>query len=161
MARFNVKYETLKKEQTIALQSQRLKGTIVAIGLLFLILISLCFVIVFYRRMSRLAEEKNAILVKEALDRDRLLMLSRQNMEKQLKEEISKLPETVLPAVKLTARELEIGRLTSQGLLSKEVADKLGISQRTVETHKNNLYRKLGINNNAELVSYMHKAGLL
>ena len=88
-------------------------------------------------------------------------MLSRQNMEKQLKEEISKLPETVLPAVKLTARELEIGRLTSQGLLSKEVADKLGISQRTVETHKNNLYRKLGINNNAELVSYMHKAGLL
>ena len=106
-------------------------------------------------------EEKNAILVKEALDRDRLLMLSRQNMEKQLKEEISKLPETVLPAVKLTARELEIGRLTSQGLLSKEVADKLGISQRTVETHKNNLYRKLGINNNAELVSYMHKAGLL
>ena len=161
MARFNVKYETLKKEQTIALQSQRLKGTIVAIGLLFLILISLCFVIVFYRRMSRLAEEKNAILVKEALDRDRLLMLSRQNMEKQLKEEISKLPETVLPAVKLTARELEIGRLTSQGLLSKEVADKLEISQRTVETHKNNLYRKLGINNNAELVSYMHKAGLL
>ena len=83
------------------------------------------------------------------------------DVEKQLKEEISKLPETALPAVKLTARELEIGRLTSQGLLSKEVADKLEISQRTVETHKNNLYRKLGINNNAELVSYMHKAGLL
>ena len=160
MARFNVKYETLKKEQTIALQRQKLNGTLVAIGLLFIILIVLFIAVAFYRKISRLAEEKNAILVREALDRDRLLMLSRQNLERQLKEEINKLPEAVLPAVKLTSRELEIAKLTSQGLLSKEIADKLCISQRTVETHKNNLYRKLGINNNTELVSYMHKAGL-
>lgn len=138
LARFNVHYETLKKEQTIAL----------------------FFALMLYRRSSRLSEEKNAILVKEALERDRLIMLSRQNMEKELKEEIANLSATCLPEVKLTARELEIARLTSQGLLSKEIAERLNISQRTVETHKNNLYRKLGINNNAELVTYMHKAGL-
>ena len=86
-------------------------------------------------------------------------MLSRQNMEKELKEEIESL-HYELPPVKLTSRELQIARLTCDGLLSKEIADRLGISQRTVETHKNNLYHKLGINNMAELVSYMHKAAL-
>ena len=32
---------------------------------------------------------------------------------------------------------------------------KLGISQRTVETHKNNIFKKLGINNTVELMRYM------
>ena len=88
-------------------------------------------------------------------------MLSRQNMEKELKEELAQLSSSAMPAVKLTAREIEIARLSAKGLLSKEIAARFNISQRTVETHKNNLYRKLGINNSAELVSYMHKAGLL
>lgn len=160
LARFNVHYETLKKEQTIALQHQKLKWGAATLILFFVLIIVLCFALRFYRRSSRLSEEKNAILVKEALERDRLIMLSRQNMEKELKEEIANLSATCLPEVKLTARELEIAKLTSQGLLSKEIADRLNISQRTVETHKNNLFRKLGINNTVELVSYMHKAGL-
>ncbi len=160
LARFNVHYETLKKEQTIALQHQKLKWGAATLILFFVLIIALFFALMLYRRSSRLSEEKNAILVKEALERDRLIMLSRQNMEKELKEEIANLSATCLPEVKLTARELEIARLTSQGLLSKEIAERLNISQRTVETHKNNLYRKLGINNNAELVTYMHKAGL-
>ena len=130
-------------------------------SLLLVLMVVLFVACLFYKRSSRLGEEKNAILIKEALERDRLLMLSRQNMEKELKEELAQLSSSAMPAVKLTAREIEIARLSAKGLLSKEIAARLNIAQRTVENHKNNLYRKLGINNSAELVSYMHKAGLL
>lgn len=159
LTRFNVRYETLKKEQIISMQHQKLKWGGICLGLMLILLVSSASALLFYRRSSKLSEEKNAILVKKALETDRLLMLSRQNMEKELKEEIESL-HYELPPVKLTSRELQIARLTCDGLLSKEIADRLGISQRTVETHKNNLYHKLGINNMAELVSYMHKAGL-
>ena len=56
--------------------------------------------------------------------------------------------------VRLTQREQEVARLCSEGLLSKEIADRLDISQRTVETHKNNIFHKLGINTTEELKKY-------
>ena len=55
---------------------------------------------------------------------------------------------------RLTQREKEVARLCCEGLLSKEIADRLDISQRTVETHKNNIFHKLGINTTAELKKY-------
>ncbi|MBR1894506.1 MAG: LuxR family transcriptional regulator [Bacteroidales bacterium] len=54
--------------------------------------------------------------------------------------------------VHLTPREVEVARLCAEGLFSKEIGDRMGISQRTVETHKNNIFRKLGINTTIELV---------
>ena len=57
----------------------------------------------------------------------------------------------------LTKREMEVAELCAQGLISKEIASKLKISQRTVETHKNNIFKKLGINNTVELVRYVHE----
>jgi DNA-binding CsgD family transcriptional regulator len=60
-----------------------------------------------------------------------------------------------LPQIHLTAREKEIAQMCAQGLLSKEIAAQLGVSPRTVETHKNNLFKKLGINNTVELMRYM------
>src|SRR5207253_2545616 len=47
--------------------------------------------------------------------------------------------------VKLTKRELEIIRLISEGLTSQQMADKLFISHRTVETHRANLMKKIGV----------------
>ncbi|MBO5546380.1 MAG: helix-turn-helix transcriptional regulator [Bacteroidales bacterium] len=61
------------------------------------------------------------------------------------------------PESTLTAREKEIAILCAEGLLSKEIADRLNISQRTVETHKNNIFKKLGINSTVELVQLMNK----
>ena len=65
---------------------------------------------------------------------------------------------TDIPKINLTKRELEIANLCAKGLINKEIADQLNISQRTVETHKNNLFKKLGINNTVELVLYMQRA---
>ncbi|RLD78291.1 MAG: DNA-binding response regulator [Bacteroidetes bacterium] len=57
----------------------------------------------------------------------------------------------------LTNRELEVIKLISEGLSYKEIAEKLFISVRTVETHRNNILEKLNLNNNIELVKYAIK----
>lgn len=51
----------------------------------------------------------------------------------------------------LTARELEVARLAVEGLSAKDVAARLYISKRTVETHVASLYRKLGVSSRLEL----------
>jgi len=61
----------------------------------------------------------------------------------------------------LSEREIEIVKLLADGLFSKEIADKLFISSRTVETHKNNILSKLNLKNNVELVKYAIKNGIV
>jgi DNA-binding CsgD family transcriptional regulator len=46
---------------------------------------------------------------------------------------------------RLTPAELQIANLIRQGRSSKEIADDLGLSSRTVETHRRNMRNKLGI----------------
>ncbi len=54
----------------------------------------------------------------------------------------------------LTRREMEILKLIAEGYHYKEIGEKLFISARTVETHKNNIMQKLGLNSTIELVKY-------
>lgn len=61
----------------------------------------------------------------------------------------------------LTAREREILQLTAEGRSRGEIAETLSISPRTVETHRTNLMRKLGINSQNELVLYAVRRGLI
>ncbi|MEM9820970.1 MAG: response regulator transcription factor [Bacteroidota bacterium] len=58
---------------------------------------------------------------------------------------------------KITNRELEILRFVAEELSNKEIADKLFISPRTVETHKRNLIQKLKVKNAIGLVKYYLK----
>ena len=53
---------------------------------------------------------------------------------------------------RLTNRELEIFRLLGMGVRSAEIANKLGISQKTIETHRGRIKAKLGIETASELV---------
>lgn len=65
------------------------------------------------------------------------------------------LPHTVAKdEEKPTTRELEIIQLLAEGSSNKEVADKLGISVKTVETHRAAIMRKLGLHSIGELVRY-------
>ncbi len=59
-----------------------------------------------------------------------------------------------------TEREKEIIRLLCDGLQIKEVADKLNISPRTVETHKSKILAKLGFSRLTDLIKYAIKEGL-
>jgi DNA-binding NarL/FixJ family response regulator len=57
----------------------------------------------------------------------------------------------------LTQREIEILKLAAVGLTNKEIADKLFISNKTVDCHKNNIVQKLKLKNTAEMVLYAVK----
>ena len=61
--------------------------------------------------------------------------------------------ETLRLLALLTEREREVLREFSHGLLCKQVADRLGISEATVKTHKENIVAKLGVKNLAEAVT--------
>jgi DNA-binding NarL/FixJ family response regulator len=58
------------------------------------------------------------------------------------------------PATRVTSRESEIIQILSEGMSSKEVAVKLNISVKTVETHRANIMRKLELHTVSELVRY-------
>jgi two-component system response regulator NreC len=61
----------------------------------------------------------------------------------------------------LTPREAEILGLIADGYTNPEIAEKLVISIRTVETHRAAIHRKLDTTNRAELVSFAKEHGLL
>lgn len=63
--------------------------------------------------------------------------------------------------IPLTKRETEIVQLVAEGLSNQEIADKLFLSLRTVETHRMNVNQKLGVKNSAGLVKEAIKRGLV
>ena len=60
----------------------------------------------------------------------------------------------------LTARQKEILQLITEGHLTKEIADILCISVRTVERHKYNMMQELKLKTTADLVKYAIKQGI-
>ena len=63
--------------------------------------------------------------------------------------------------IPLTTREVEVLKLIAQEYSNPEIAEKLFISIRTVDTHRRNLLDKLGVKNTAGLVKYALKTGLI
>jgi len=61
----------------------------------------------------------------------------------------------------LTARELEILTLTSQGLSNAELAKALWVSEPTIKFHLSNIYRKLGVTNRTGASRWAQRHGLL
>lgn len=60
----------------------------------------------------------------------------------------------------LTAREREIAGLLVAGLANRAIADRLVVSERTVETHVRNLLAKLGLGNRTQVAAWALRAGL-
>lgn len=61
----------------------------------------------------------------------------------------------------LTVREAEVMRLVARGFTNKEIAARLALSVKTVETHKAKLSAKLGLRSRAEIVQYAMRLGVL
>lgn len=65
------------------------------------------------------------------------------------------------PGGELSQREVEVMRFMAMGLTSAEIADRLYVSVRTVETHRAHIHQKLGVRNRAQLVRRARESGLL
>jgi DNA-binding NarL/FixJ family response regulator len=61
----------------------------------------------------------------------------------------------------LSTREREVLQLAAEGFTSAEIGERLTIGKRTVETHRANLQRKLGVKTQADLVRFAVKKGLV
>jgi two-component system, NarL family, response regulator NreC len=61
----------------------------------------------------------------------------------------------------LTVREREVLTLVAEGQTSQAIADQLGLSRKTVEVHRTNLMRKLGLHDVTDLVKYALRNGLI
>jgi DNA-binding NarL/FixJ family response regulator len=61
---------------------------------------------------------------------------------------------------KLSEREIDVLKFIKEGLSSKEIAEKLFLSSRTVEVHRSNILKKLNLKNTASLLKFIHNSSL-
>jgi two-component system response regulator NreC len=115
-----------------------------------------------HREVVRLGAK--AYLLKHA-DREEFMLAIQQVMKgksyysPEIFEEQSKLnvipgSTPVIPMVSLTAREEEVLLLIAKGYTNKEIATKLIVSHKTVDTHRTNLMKKINVHNVTGLVRY-------
>lgn len=64
-------------------------------------------------------------------------------------------------AERLTAREREVLKLTAEGYTNQEIAEKLVISPKTVDTYRQRIMEKLSLHHRSQLVNYALRTGLL
>ena len=65
------------------------------------------------------------------------------------------------PEDPLTPRELEVVKLIAEGFTNRQIADTLGLAEKTVESHRGNVFNKLGMRDRVELVRYAIRRGLV
>jgi len=65
------------------------------------------------------------------------------------------------PGSVLTARELEVLKLVAEGHTNQQIADRLGLGRKTIDTHRTNIMRKLDLHDVTALVKYALKRGLI
>ncbi len=84
-------------------------------------------------------------------------------ISERISEQIANHPNEKLkdPYDQLTNRERTVLQLVAEGYTGQEIADMLTISRRTVENHRANIMRKLGFQNQREIVRYAIRKGIL
>ncbi|HUJ34034.1 MAG TPA: response regulator transcription factor, partial [Solirubrobacteraceae bacterium] len=65
------------------------------------------------------------------------------------------------PSVSLTPREEEVVKLIAEAFTNAQIAEILHLAEKTVESHRANVLRKLGMRDRVELVRYAIRRGLV
>jgi DNA-binding NarL/FixJ family response regulator len=94
----------------------------------------------------------NAVIEKDFYHNDWVVSIMRKNVKAQ---------RPRFSQEYLTDREKQIVELVCRELSSKEIADKLSISERTIEHHRSSIMKKLGVRNTIGLVHYAYQSGIM
>lgn len=86
---------------------------------------------------------------------------SQEIVSKQIMRKFTPGTRDLLQEAPLTKREIEVLKLISEEFKNHEIADKLFLSTRTVDTHRRNLLQKLNVKNTAGLVKYAIAKGII
>jgi DNA-binding NarL/FixJ family response regulator len=85
-----------------------------------------------------------------------------------LKKNLKRLPDAIAKAVekraaltKLTSRQIEVLRLVAEGHRTREIADRLKLSVKTVESHRGEVMKRLEMHDVVSLVRYALRVGLI
>ncbi|MEM9278541.1 MAG: response regulator transcription factor [Pseudomonadota bacterium] len=78
-----------------------------------------------------------------------------------ISEDVSRLLEFSEKAKELTGREIEVLQSIARGNSNKKIAEQLGVSPKTVDSHRTSLMRKLGVHSTATLLVQAMKEGLI
>ena len=85
-----------------------------------------------------------------------------------IRKNIQRLPSAITTAIerrqplsKLTSRQVEVLRLVAEGHRTREIADKLSLSIKTIESHRGELMKRLGMHDVVSLVRYALRSGLV
>lgn len=140
-SQFEVRYDMAQKEHELEMLHKELKLRLAWIVILAVLLLAAIGGIILVQRITSLRTKHNHLLVRST-------MMGIDELGEQ-------------PDIHFTRREKEVILYCSKGLLAKEIAVHMDISERTVNNHKKNIFKKLGIQNTVELVNYAHKAGML
>ena len=115
-----------------------------------------------------LLRKRKHTLEQEAIDREQQYEQLAFELRQFYGKDISALLQDIADAkaqkmdeTQLTKREQEVVKLICEGLRGKEIADQLNISIRAVNSHKTNIFNKLGITSSVELVRFALQHGLI
>lgn len=168
MLAFNVRYQTASQQTKLVEQQDMILHHRTLLVACIVLLVGLALVASLLARLVKVRGANIKMLKENDEMKSELLALANQRTLQaetarqqilDVASRMAKLGET--DSAELTAREIQIIQLLSKGLLSKEVAEQLNISVRTVDTHKNHIYRKLGISTTVELLRYAEQKGLV
>ena len=89
----------------------------------------------------------------DCLDNEDIILKTEIDDENNLTDDVSRETSSVLNdniLSKLTKRETEILKMVSEGQFNKQIADKLGITERTVKNHIYNIFKKLNVSDRTQ-----------
>lgn len=143
-----VRHDTYNKEQELAKQKTRNKIlTVCALVALLAVCVLALILFLQRRRKHESPEEPETPIIPETPETP----------------QIPDFPETPASSdtIALTDREKEVVKLLCEGLKGKDIAERMNVSLRAVNSHKTNIFNKLGISSSVELVRYAVEHDLL
>ena len=163
-----VRYDCFRKEQQLKEQQQLLKQRKMREWILVIFSVLVLLIVVLLITIVLLLRKRKNILEQKVMDQEQQYAKLAFELKQFYGKDISALLQDIADAKaknikesKLTKREQEIVKLLCEGYRGKEIADKLFISIRAVNSHKTNIFNKLGLSSSVELVRFALEHGII